>query len=274
MAKPKSPTSSEAGRDLTVIDAPDDHDEPGGLIAAPPEGAIMAPEINPAARLFLDQATHRKPPPAKIPIIAIDHRDQQFVLPSGECVTEVAGYPVYMFQTRAYYEMPPKPGTKGQPPDCWSADTMVPHADSIKRQHPTCYGCPRDVFGSARDGKSKACGTKTWIFLVNQQFGGSPPMAALIAPPSSIRVLLGNRFSPGYFQRAQARHDAYEIVWSVFRLQKAGDVHCVIDPVMGPPLKDMVKVQALVDLRNKFVAFMDEMRGQQPVAEAEPASME
>jgi hypothetical protein len=256
MAKKKEQPSTS----LEVIEPPEE--QVAGLIELPSEGALTAPATNPAADLFKREARQRQAPPARIPIVQIDHKEGLFVLPSGECVQEVAGYPVYYFQTRRFYDKPPTAGTKGMPPDCWSADLLKPHVDSLKRQHPTCYGCPRDQFGTGRDGKSKACGTYTWVFLLNSDLGGNPPIAAVVAPPSSIRVLLGNRFSPGYFQRAQARYEAYEIVWTVFRLQKGGELHYVIDPRMGPALADLEKVKYLAGIRNQFVEFMDQMRGQ------------
>ncbi|MGE0677830.1 hypothetical protein [Pseudolabrys sp.] len=42
-------------------------------------------------------------------------------------------------------------------PDCFSANGVVPDASSTKKQSSVCATCPRNVWGSGRDGKGKAC---------------------------------------------------------------------------------------------------------------------
>lgn len=59
---------------------------------------------------------------------------------------------------RAYY-----PGAYGdaKTPDCYSLSRdgigMVPHADVKNKQHDSCDACPHNQFGSAKQGKGKAC---------------------------------------------------------------------------------------------------------------------
>jgi hypothetical protein len=257
MAKSKKTETAE----LTVLE-PEDAGivEKTGLIEAP-EDAVSVQALSPAAALFLKEAVDRRPPPRKIPIVSIDHQGELFILPTGECVQEISGFPVYVFQTRKFYKKPPVPGESGKPPDCWSANLIFPHEDSLEKQSKECFNCPHARFGTGRDGRSQACGVQTWVFLVNSAFGGNPPLAVLIAPPSSIKALFGNRFGdPGYFGRATQKHEAFEIVWTTFALKRAGDLHCVLEPRMGAAITDLVKVKALVDLRNKFREFMEKMR--------------
>jgi len=227
---------------------------------APDPGALAVKE---AARAFLEEAKGPRPQPASMPIISINHKDGGFTMPSGETVPEVSGYPIYYFQTRRMYKRAFDPRSKGVMPDCWSADMIKPHDTSIEKQSEVCLGCPMNEFGTARDGRGKMCGTYTWVFLMNPDFGDMP-VAALVTPPSSISVLLGTRFRAGYFAQATAKNGVYEITWSIFRLKPAGDVHCVIEPVMGPALTDPAKVSQLAKFRNKFIALMDGMRLQTP----------
>jgi hypothetical protein len=237
-------------------------------IAKPP--ALVNCQQNEMARAFLDEAKGPRETPTCIPIISIDHKGGLFVLPSGECTEIVEGFPVLYFQTRRFYEKPPQAGQKGTPPDCWSADNIVPHGDSTKKQADACVACPKNVFGTGRDGRSKACGTFTWVFLLNPNFG-TPPIGVLVAPPSSIRPLMGNRFSPGYFARCAAKHGVYEIVWSRFRLEKQGDTvqYCTLAPEMGGVPDNIEEVRQLSRMRNEFSRMMQAMRGATPNVSAD-----
>jgi len=220
-----------------------------------------------AAAAFLAEAKGERQVEHKLPLIQIQHRTGEFLLPSGELAREVSGYPVYYFQTRRYYKKPPKPGEKGSPPDCWSGDMVLPSPSSLEIQHEDCAGCPLNQFGTGRDGRSKACGTYTSIFLLNPRFG-EIPLGVIVAPPSSLRTLLGTRFQPGYFGQAAARHGVYEIVWTKFRLRVQGEgesvTYCTLDPVMGPACEDVERVKRIAGVRNQFLALMDEFRSRIP----------
>jgi hypothetical protein len=55
-------------------------------------------------------------------------------------------------------------------PTCYAvarmSEGMVP-ADNVKeRQHPTCTGCPQNVFGSAETGKGKACQNRRRLAVI------------------------------------------------------------------------------------------------------------
>jgi len=228
-----------------------------------PPTDLMASNLNPAAQAFLQELEGDRQVPKGIPLISIDHQEGVFVLPSGEIVREIAGYPIYYFQTRRYYERPPMPGSKGQPPDCWSGDLEFPSREAKKVQNAMCSGCPQAEWGTARDGRGQACSTQTWVFLLNPQFG-NPPIGVIVFPPSSIRRLLGTRTQPGYFGQAGARHGAYEIVWSVFALERqSGQVpFCIVDPIMGEAVSDIETARVLSRVRNDFRSMMDALRGQ------------
>lgn len=221
-----------------------------------------------AADLFTEGLKGDREIPKSIPLVMIDHGNGKFKAPTGELVDAISGYPVCYFQTRKYYKKPFNANAKGEPPDCWSTDLIRPHSSSLEKQHETCSGCPMSEFGTGRDGRSQACGSFTWVFLVNPAFG-TPPLAVVLCPPSSIRTLLGTRMQAGYFSQAQAKANAYEIVWTTFRLKRPapGAVNCIIDPQMGNALQmpdDRENILRLRDLRNGFYEAMQSFRLRTP----------
>ncbi len=238
-----------------------------GMIAAPPVSAEVAisPAVPEVAQAFLGTAKGKGPDPTRIPVIEIDHQGGNFVLPTGEVAPTIDGYPVYYFQTRKWYKKAFSPGQKGTPPDCWSADLVRPSTESIDPQGGkggACAGCPQAVFGSGRDGKSQACAVQTWVFLINSQFG-TPPCGVLVAPPSSISVLLGTRFKGGYFAQAKAKCGAYQIMRTKFSLGRPhdGSPHCVLVPEALGPMTNKAHADALAKMFNVLQRAMDEMRG-------------
>jgi hypothetical protein len=227
---------------------------------------------NAAAKVFTDNVKGPREAPVRIPIIKLDHRAPGFILPTGEVVPLVAGYPVYYFKTRSYYRESYRSDAPGTPPNCWSADDIVPHPSAMDPQSETCAKCPMNLFKSGRDGRSKACGTKLWIFLVNPKFG-KPPVGVIVAPTSSIKAMLGTKFEMGYFGKAESKHEAFEIVWTRFRLRQEGDPravqYAVLEPEMGEPASEKLALN-LVQIRNHFLNFMEGMRETTPdVAEPE-----
>lgn len=252
----KGESVSETKQELVTITP----DQVGTL----PQGGLMQPkQKSAAASAFLQEAKGQQEDVRKIPLIQIDHKLGQFTLPSGEVVNEVAGYPVYYFQTRRFYAKPPRSGEKGSPPDCWSSDLVKPHSTSLEVQSDDCASCAMNQFGTGRDGRSKACGTYTWVFMLNPEFG-DVPLGVVVAPPSSLRVLFGTRYSQGYFGQAAARHGHSAIVWTKFQLKVMGDPksvqYCVLAPVMGPAIEDKAKASQLAHVRNRFLKLMEEFR--------------
>ncbi len=235
------------------------------LLPIPQPPSSLDVPIPEAARIFMeeiegDDATAK---PAGLPIISINHKEGGFKLPTGQLVPEVSGWPLFVFQTRKWYKAAFSPSSKGKPPDCWSADMISPHSSSLEMQAEDCAQCPQSQFGTGRDGRSQACGVFTWTFLLNPDFG-APPIAALISPPSSIRVLMGTRFEAGYFAQARSLAGRYEIVFTTFRLKPGGDLHCILDPVMGPICNDMAMVKKIAVIRNQFLQLMEGLRMRTP----------
>lgn len=57
---------------------------------------------------------------------------------------------------RSYYGRPYDPNNTS-PPDCYSYDDERPHPKAADPQHENCEECPHNAFGSATQGKGKAC---------------------------------------------------------------------------------------------------------------------
>lgn len=227
-------------------------------------GLLEGPALTPAAQMFIDKSKGLKQEFVWMPLIQINHRTGTFVMPTGEQVEEVSGYPIYVFQTRKFYRKAYDPRSQTGPPDCWSADMLEPHPSSLRKESDTCANCPHNVFGSGKEGRGKACSTATWTFLLSKAFG-KPPIAVVISPPSSLKSLVGNMYNPGYFSRMQKLAGAYQIVWTTFRLTPVeGGVHYTVEPVQGPVCDNLDHVKLIADLRNKFMEQMEEMRGSSP----------
>ncbi len=232
--------------------------------AAPPVVVGGQKAMSVGAKAFLDKVEGQRQIPVQIPLVKINHGEGSFQLPTGELVESISGYPVYYFHTRKFYKSAYQPGKSG-PPDCWSSDLVEPHMSSVQKQAESCAQCPMNVFGTGRDGRSMACNVQTWVFLLNPEFG-NPPLWVLVVPVSSLKILVGNRFSQGYFAQAIAKHEVYEIVWSKFGLTRTaeGAPHCLLVPTMGPAANDPEQCQMIASIRNEFLTRMDGLRMKTP----------
>jgi len=80
--------------------------------------------------------------------LSIDGTD----VPSGE----VEVIPLAIMFERTFYSKAYNPDVS-QVPDCYTYDNIGPHPEAQAPQNPTCKGCPRDAWGSGKEGRGKAC---------------------------------------------------------------------------------------------------------------------
>lgn len=200
-----------------------------------------------------------------MPLIRIDHKAGVFDL-SGSPEEVIEGYVIHYFQTRAWWEKRPE-GGKGKPPDCSSSDMLRPSFASPQKQAEACYECQLSTWGSGPQGTGQACKVQTWVFLLNPAFG-SPPVRALLLPPSSIRDFIGTQFDSGYLGRAREFHppgkpraEKYPRVWSRWTLDKGGDLHYIAHAEPVAVCYDKAEGAALGRLRAEFVPLMEALRG-------------
>ena len=75
--------------------------------------------------------------------------------------------------SRSYYEKDYDPDAKGSAPDCFSNLGDKPEASAANRQSANCASCPKNIEGSGRNGKGKACrfSRKVALFLDGDESG-------------------------------------------------------------------------------------------------------
>ncbi len=105
-----------------------------------------------------------------------------------EPAKEFQGLVIYGKKYKAFYAKDWVKGSK-EIPDCFSHDSVAPEADVKARQNPTCKGCPKNQFGTAKQGKGKACRDIRQLFVlpnvVKDQESLMPKQ--LDVTPSSLR---------------------------------------------------------------------------------------
>ena len=81
------------------------------------------------------------------------------------------------------------------PPDCFAqsltAETLNPHKNVKEPVNPTCHGCPKAEFGTAKQGKGPACKTyRKLMVMPSSALGeeiGDAEIALLRVPPTSVK---------------------------------------------------------------------------------------
>jgi hypothetical protein len=246
--------------------------KPGTAIALPAiapmaKGSLTVASMDETSAAFGEaiQGQERQEPPG-ITLIRIDHKMEMFTI-NGEPTDAIEGYPINYMQARAWWKKGYKAG-EHSPPDCASADMLKPLANMENVQADSCMICKLSAWGSAPDGSGQACKVTTFLFILNPDFG-PPGLAALLAPPSSIRNIIGTPRSPGYLQRAKQFKNQttgrpanyYELVWTRFTVARASDNHCVIEAVPVAVAPGIDEARAIAAVRGQFLVQMQDLRG-------------
>lgn len=111
------------------------------------------------------------------------------------------------------------------PPVCWSADGVKPYEGVEEPQSEQCAGCPHDKFGTAAQGKGKACKTRAADFIMELMLDTTairPPTGKSIevvtvktddiVGPALVRYAISNKLSPASWQALQRfarEHDTF-----------------------------------------------------------------
>ena len=88
--------------------------------------------------------------------------------------------------SKIWYEKEFEDGEMGKP-DCFSDDGKLPDASIDEPQCKTCAACPRNVFGSARNGKGKSCSDARRV-AISAAGQVNEPMLLRI-PPATLKPL-------------------------------------------------------------------------------------
>jgi hypothetical protein len=110
---------------------------------------------------------------------------------------------------RAYYSKPYQPDVMATP-DCYSYDSLVPHAKAKVPQADKCSECRFNEFGSAQNGKGKACKEGAKFAAIHADALESPEKiaaATIVQGRLSVLNAKGFRNYVGYFE------DAGQPIW-------------------------------------------------------------
>lgn len=123
---------------------------------------------------------------------AIKAQGQHFILPDGETKIPmplkvvVLGFAYF----NAYYKTKYVQG-QASFPDCFAVGdhipSMQPSQNSPDAQHENCLTCPHNQFGSAENGRGKACGNRMNLAVQLPEFGGAEgPIYRISVSPTAL----------------------------------------------------------------------------------------
>lgn len=110
------------------------------------------------------------------PRVKISRETQAFLMPDGSTEKEITGIILFHHKARGYWEE-----EEQQVPTCSSMDGKT-GIDENSCEH-NCTRCPKNVFGSGKDGYGKACKEMRWIYVL-QENEMIPSRISL--PPTSL----------------------------------------------------------------------------------------
>lgn len=120
--------------------------------------------------------------------------NRSLITPDGMEGTELEVVIVDFISTNMFYEGD-FDRDNPQPPGCFALGAepamLVPSPNSPAKQATTCTACPNNQFGSARNGKGKACKNTRLIAVMPAHAGDDPanaPVWIMSIPPASIKA--------------------------------------------------------------------------------------
>ena len=115
----------------------------------------------------------------RLPQYKIIRESGQFLTPEGTCFKDLIGVIVDSHLSFGYWE-----NKDDKRPTCFSFDGKVPSEGVEHPLSPKCISCPMNQFGSAKEGRGKACKNmrRLVILLDGEQF----PIR-LTLPPTSLK---------------------------------------------------------------------------------------
>lgn len=107
---------------------------------------------------------------------------------SDTSIPTFSGVIVYNHNCNAYFD---EDSTGNTPPVCSSMDGVT-GIDVLCGECFSCRTCPRNVFGSAKNGRGKACKNMHRLYIITE---GSPIPLMLSLPPTSLKAFQNYRLS-------------------------------------------------------------------------------
>lgn len=170
----------------TTLAAPAPQNQQEALSQIPPtqqETGLATATASPVDDIF-GGSGYQIPIDAPLPQIKILRETPVFETPEGEMAKEITGYIIYWHHANQFYERKFGEGEEG-PPTCASPDGIKPDCsgEGMTRQCECCRDCEKNKYGSAEEGRGKACqNTIRLYFLVES----SVIPCVLKASPASL----------------------------------------------------------------------------------------
>jgi hypothetical protein len=122
-----------------------------------------------ALPMEFDELPLQIPDDADLPLIGVSRETAQFELPNGEYVKKLTGHVLAWNYANTYFatRFEDKSGTKQ--PTCLSPNGKQPAAmdfDGYEIQSKVCEGCPKNQFGTGKEGIGKACQNSIRLFVL------------------------------------------------------------------------------------------------------------
>jgi len=200
---------------------------------------------------------------APLPQVEILREIPQFKTPEGATVKTIVGHIIYWHHANQYYDSEFGEGEQG-PPKCASPDGIKPMCtDEMEPQADVCRTCPKNQYGSADEGKGKACQNTIRLYVLAE--GEVIPCLIKASPASlgkkeSLMKWLTN--APNVAAKAGAG-TKYQLIEVEFSLRtkdfesgfKASVLSLDTLRVLDPKSKeDMVEIVKLGNLYSEFMA--------------------
>ena len=210
---------------------------------------------------------------APLPQILILRETPRFETPEGETVKEIVGHIIYWHHANQYYAEEFGEGEQG-PPTCASPDGYKPvcGGDEMVVQNAECRTCPKNQYGTAKEGRGKACQNTIRLYVLAE--GEVIPCVIKASPASlskkdSLMKWLTN--APNIAAKAGGG-TKYQLIQVRFTLHtkdfETGFKASVIDletvkvlSALPEPEGDMAKVIKLGKLYGDFmISYMDRIK--------------
>lgn len=131
-----------------------------------------------------------------------------FTLPGGAQAPTITGVIVDFISKNAFYDRP-FDRDNPSPPACYAIgeipSTLAPPKDVPDRQADNCATCPLNQFGSADNGKGKACKNQRVLAILPEDASSDEEMMTLEVPPGSVQKF------DGYVAGLAAKHKTVPI---------------------------------------------------------------
>jgi len=144
------------------------------------ESGVLA-VANQVDDMFGGSGTFQLPIDAPLPQIKILRETPMFETPEGDTVKEITGHIIYWHHANQYYSTEYGEGEQ-EPPACASSDGLQPDGGEEPQTGP-CRSCSLNQYGSAKDGRGKACQNTIRLYILQD---GDVIPCVVKASPSSL----------------------------------------------------------------------------------------